>query len=133
MLFARITGVVDWVCPACNYINKSSLSPLKYTLRCNFNECSRTYYPGVILYMANSASYHRKTFTRDTLMVRKNTRHTISRNLTFCDSCGVQISSELVKLTDDGVLPLEDDPIPEDQLPISLQSRKQRLAARVND
>ncbi len=47
---ARVIGKVEWLCPFCGTINKSSLPPLAYRLQCTHRDCRRKFLVGLRLY-----------------------------------------------------------------------------------
>jgi hypothetical protein len=49
-MFMQIRGKVFWQCPACLTINKHTLRPLRYRVKCVNTACSRTWTMGMVLF-----------------------------------------------------------------------------------
>jgi hypothetical protein len=51
MLFARVQGSMEWCCPNCGHLNRSSLHcKNSWRIRCNGSDCRRAFTVGLTFY-----------------------------------------------------------------------------------
>jgi hypothetical protein len=51
MLFARVQGSMEWCCPKCGHLNRSSLHyKNSWHIRCNGSDCRRAFAIGLTFY-----------------------------------------------------------------------------------
>jgi hypothetical protein len=66
MLFARVQGSMEWCCPNCGHVNRSSLHyKNSWRIRCNGSDCRRAFAMGLVFYSMASGV---KSVSGDSIM-----------------------------------------------------------------
>ncbi len=129
-MFMQFRGTLDWQCPVCLTLNRSSVFPLGYRLKCVNGNCTHLWIWGGVLYGSGGTRYPAQPpdlIPLDGGVWRNGKIHKV-----FCDGCSAVIAehapppvvrwpSKRKRLRDaDGFakqLPIEgedDDGLPED-------------------
>jgi len=57
-MFMQIRGVLVWQCPNCLQVNRNTMTPLRYKLKCSNRNCDRRWVAGMLLFALAGQGTH---------------------------------------------------------------------------